>query len=146
MKWVNPTTQSQTPPQMLDATTPPLPEQLLKYGWRKWDEVVPPLEPGYERLRSWFEQDADRQNWAVMRVQDGSIAEREAREAAERAAKAAERAAYQALRDAIQAIDPSAIDKTPFADAAQKATIAAIKDAVRACKDSLKRLMEIVQP
>ena len=146
MKWVNPTTQSTTVPKIIDGTTPPTPEQLLRAGFRMWDETEPALAPGYERLSRWFIQDPGTPSKAIMAVTDGSIAEREAREEAERQARAAERAAYQALKDAVQAIDASLIDKTPFADAAQKATIVAIKDAVKATKDALRRIMVIVQP
>jgi hypothetical protein len=92
MKWVNPTTQSMNVPQQLDATQPPLPAQLLKHGWRMWDEIVPPLAPGYERLSARFAQDPNDPTKAVLVVVDGSIAEREAREAAEREAEKDRRA------------------------------------------------------
>lgn len=145
MSWINLVTQSQQVPQQLDATQPPLPEQLLKYGWRRMDTTEPPLAPGYERLARWYIQDPARPEYAVMQVRDGNIAEREAREGAEAAARGAERAAWQALKATVQAVDPSLIDKTPFADAAQKASIQAVKNAVKDLKDALKRVMDYVR-
>lgn len=145
MSWVHLATQSQTLPQQLDATQPPLPDQLLKYGWRIMDSSEPPLAPGYERLARWYIQDPNRPNYAILAVSDGNIAEREAREAAEAAAREAERQLWLAVKAAVHAIDPSLIDKTPFADAAQKATIAAIKADVKALQDAIKALMDYVR-
>lgn len=75
MKWVNLETQSQTPPTMIDGTTPPLADQLLAAGWRLWDETEPTVPDGMEIVgAAHWEQDPDDRRKAVKRVTLGSVA------------------------------------------------------------------------
>lgn len=160
--WIHLATQSTGPtPRQLEQTEPPLPEQLVRAGWRKYDGIVPAIAVGYERLTGpVYVQDPVHSARCIATFADTTIQSRLDREAAQAAQAELERiartnaeaqavadlAAWRDLKDAVQAIDPSAIDKTPFTNAAQKATIQAAKDAVQATKQALKRVMDYVRP
>lgn len=83
--WINPTTQ-QEPPYAYEEIRANFPNSdpavLLAKGWRRKDPTpLPPVADGWERLRTWWEQDATRPEWAILKCLDGNIAERQAREA-----------------------------------------------------------------
>lgn len=86
MKWVMPGNPYANPPAIIDGTMPPRPDQLLAGGFRMWDETVPETPAG-QYIVSWkFAQDGGDPRKAVVECVYGSIAERDAAEAAAREA------------------------------------------------------------
>jgi hypothetical protein len=96
--WINPTTQ-QEPPYAYEEIRANFqnsdPAVLLAKGWRRKDPTpLPPVAEGWERLRTWWEQDPNRSEWALLKCEDGNIAERQAREAEAEAVRKASPIVY----------------------------------------------------
>lgn len=82
-QWVNINTQSRKPvPTWLDGYTPPPASVLIAHGWRLWDGTEPAVPDGQEVLARALVQDPAKPERAIMQHTLGSIAERQAREAA----------------------------------------------------------------
>jgi hypothetical protein len=148
--WVHLATQSTGPtPASLEATFPPLPEQLIRAGWRRYDGAVPPIAAGYERLTGpVYVQDPVRLARCIATFADTPIKDRTDREAAQAAAAeqariaqtnaaaiaAADLAAWRALRETVVAIEPTNFPAGPT------------RDAIRAIKTALRETMRILRP
>ena len=148
--WIHLATQSRGPtPRQLEQTEPPLPEQLIRAGWRRYNGAVPPIAAGYERLTGpVYVQDPAKPGRCVATFADTPIQARLDREAAAAAAAeqarldreaaqaiaAADLAAWKALKGTVIDLDPAA-----FPAGAQR-------EAIRTIKQALRETMRILRP
>jgi hypothetical protein len=148
--WVHLATQSTGPtPASLEATFPPLPEQLIRAGWRRYDGTVPPIAAGYERLTGpVYVQDPAKPARCVATFADTPTKDRTDREAAQAAAAEqariaqtnaqaiaeADLAAWRTLKQTVADLDPALFPVGPQ------------RDAIRAIKQALRETMRILRP